>query len=72
MKKDLLKLYILGFVLFSDFLLFAQPGDESDGGDPLEDEDAPQAPINGKLIWLALAGVLFALYVYKNNRKVKA
>lgn len=72
MKKGLLKLYILGFVLFSDFVLFAQPSSESDEGDPLEDEDAPQAPINGKMIWLALVGILFAFYIYKTNRKAKA
>ena len=68
MEKKFLKLYILSFVLFSDFMMFAQPGDESDGGD-LEDDDAPQAPINGKLMWLAIAGILFAMYVYRRNRK---
>ena len=73
MKNNLLKLYILGLVLFSDFLMFAQPNDESnDPSNPVEGDDAPQAPINGKLLWLALLGVLFALHVYRNNCKVKA
>ncbi|HEX9979778.1 MAG TPA: hypothetical protein VGB50_04345 [Flavobacterium sp.] len=68
MKKNFLNFYIFSIVLFSDFVMFAQPGDESDGGD-LEDDDAPQAPVNGKLIWLALAGILFAIYTYKARRK---
>ena len=68
MKKNFLQFYILVTVLFSDFLMFAQPGDESNGV-PLESDDAPQAPIDGKLIWLAITGLLFAMYVYNNRRK---
>ena len=69
MKKNFFKIYILVTVLFSDFILFAQPGDESDGGN-LEGDDAPQAPISGKLIWLAIAGILFAIYTYRKKREV--
>jgi len=68
MKKNILHFYIFVTVLFSDFLMFAQPGDDDEGGG-LEDDDAPQAPINGKLIWLAIAGILFAIYIYKTRRK---
>ncbi|HEY0091391.1 MAG TPA: hypothetical protein VGB43_02800 [Flavobacterium sp.] len=70
MKKNFLQLYIFITVLFSDFIMFAQggPGDDDTGGG-LEDDDAPQAPINGKLLWLAIAGILFAIYVYKTRRK---
>ena len=68
MRKNFFKLYIFSIVLFSDFIMFADPGDDTPGGD-LEDDDAPQAPINGKLLWLALAGILFALYMYKSRRK---
>ena len=70
MKKNLLNIYIFTFVLFSDFIMFAQPGDDDTGGG-LEDDDPPPAPINGKLIWLAVAGILFAIYMYRNNRKEK-
>ena len=68
MKKNLLSFYIFAFLFFSDFILFAQPGDESDG-DPLEGDDAPPAPINGKLAWLAIAGILFAIYTYRSRRR---
>ncbi|HEU0137041.1 MAG TPA: hypothetical protein VFQ50_07100, partial [Flavobacterium sp.] len=70
MKNNLLKLYVLTFVLFSDFVMFAQdPGDDTGGGD-LEEDDAPEAPINGKLIYLAIAGILFAVYTYRRNKKI--
>lgn len=69
MKKNLLTLYITAVVLFSDFIMFAGPGAGSDGEPPLEGEDAPAAPINGKLLWLALAGILFAVYAYKRTRR---
>jgi len=69
MEKNFFKFYIVSILLFSDFIMFAQPADESDGGN-LEDADAPQAPINGKLLWLAVAGILFAIYSYRKNKKV--
>jgi hypothetical protein len=68
--KNLYKLYILVFVLLSDLMLFAQPGDD-DGSGGLEGEDTPAAPINGKLIWLALVGIVFAFY-YFNTKRQKA
>ncbi len=67
MKKNYLQFYIFLTVLLSDFMLFAQPGDGSDGP-PLDGDDAPQAPINGKLLWLAIAGILFAIYTYRNKK----
>lgn len=70
MKTNLLRIYLLTVFLLSDFLLFAQdtPADNSDTGN-LEGNDAPQAPINGKLIWLAVAGLLFAIYTFRRNRQ---
>ena len=68
--KNLYKLYILAFVLLSDLMLFAEPGDD-DGSGGLEGEDTPAAPINGKLIWLALVGIVFAFY-YFNTKRQKA
>jgi hypothetical protein len=69
MKNNLFKIYILAFFLLTDFILFAQPGDD-DGGGGLEGNDPPPAPINGKLVWLGLAAVLFAFYSFKRKRKI--
>ena len=70
MKTNLFKLYILGFFIFSDFLMFAQPGDDDTGGG-LEDDDAPAAPINGKIIWLMILGIGYAVYTF-NKKRIKA
>ena len=72
MKKIILQSFLLLTFLFLDFVAFAQPGgpgsDDSDGD--LEGED-PAAPINGKLLWLAILGVAFAYYTYKKTRTVE-
>ncbi|MCZ8196838.1 MAG: hypothetical protein O9267_04455 [Flavobacterium sp.] len=50
-------------------MVFAQPGDDTvDGG--LEGDDTPPVPVNGKLIYLGIAGLLFAVYTYRRNKKV--
>jgi len=68
MKNNLLKIYFLSFFLLSDFIMFAQPGvDDDESG--LENDDAPAAPINGKLIWLLVLAIVYAAYTYKNKRK---
>ena len=47
--KKLVKFYLLAFVLFSDFVVFAQGPGEDDGGGGLGGEDpVPVAPINGQ------------------------
>ncbi|WP_426091036.1 hypothetical protein [Flavobacterium sp. DSR3-2] len=69
MKNKALKLYLSLFCSFSNFLLFAiPPGDDNVDG-TLEGNDAPAAPINGKIIFLAVAGVLFAFYTLKKRRQ---
>lgn len=68
MKNNVFKLYLLSFFLFNDFISFAQPGQDQPGGG-LEGDDPSPAPINGKLIVLAVAAVLFAFYTLKNRRK---
>ncbi len=68
MKNNLLKIYLLGVFFLSDFILFAQPGD-NDNNNGLEDDDTPASPINGKIIWLALAAILYAVYTFNKNRK---
>ena len=73
-KHNLLRVFIIATMCMFDFVVFAQggPGDDDEEGG-VEDDDALPAPINGKLIWLAIAGVLFALYIYRSyNQKEKA
>lgn len=50
--------------------MFAQtePGDEGDGGPPVEGGDPP-APIDSKLIWLGIVAILFAIYTFSRNKK---
>ena len=72
MKNKILNFYLIAFVLFSDFKMFADPGDNSDVGNMEDEEETPQAPINGKLILLAITGILFAYYIYRRNQSVKA
>ncbi|MBU3682211.1 MAG: hypothetical protein FGM16_09770 [Flavobacterium sp.] len=81
MKTRLYKIVFLAYLLLTNFILFAKDG----GGDVLgdgivTDGDAgtdgsgggdPPAPINSQLIWLALIGLAFAYYLYK-NKKIKA
>ena len=70
MRKNLFKLYIFIFVLFSDYLMFATTnaaGENEDGtGETIEEGETP---INSKLIWLFIAGVAFAFYYFSNNKK---
>lgn len=66
--KTLFKYYILIFLVMSDLALFAQPGEEAEGGG-LSGNDAPAAPINGKLVFLAIIGILFVLYTYRKNKQ---
>jgi len=68
MNKNLFKLYLLSFFILSDFIMFAQPGDDDGTGD-LEGDDPPATPINGKIVWLAIAAILYGVYVFNKNRK---
>ena len=66
--KKLLKFYLLTFVLLSDFVAFAQPGDDQGGGG-LEGNDPLPAPINGKIFLLAIAGICFVIYTFSKNKR---
>lgn len=66
--KNTLKYYFLALFLISDFMLYAQPGDEDDGGG-FEGGDPEPAPINSKLIILAIMGLIFVFYTYNKNKK---
>lgn len=70
--KNVYKFYVLAFVLLSDFVVFAQPGDDDDGtggGGGLEGGDPAPSPINSKLILLAITGILFVMYTFRKNKK---
>jgi len=73
MKISLLKWYMLAFMLVSNFVMFAQePADETGEGEPpLENDETPDAPISGKLIWLAIVGIAFAYSYYAKMQKEK-
>jgi hypothetical protein len=73
MKISLLKMYMLAFMLVSNFVMFAQePGQETcEGCEPLETDETPDTPINGKLIWLAVIGIAFAYSYYAKMQKEK-
>jgi hypothetical protein len=70
--KKLFKFYLLSFILLSNFLAFAQPGDGTGGGgdDLGGDDPVPVAPINGQLIVLAILGILYVIYTYRNYKKI--
>lgn len=70
MKKTILQSFFLFTFLFLDFVAFAQNPGTDDQENCLECDD-PVAPINGKLIWLAVVGIAFAYYTYKNTRTVE-
>jgi hypothetical protein len=64
--KNLMKFYFLAFVLFSNFVVFAQgPGEGGVG----EEDDPTYAPINGKLMVLAILGISFVIYTFRKNKK---
>lgn len=66
MKTKLFNIYLIGFFLLSDFMMFAQlPTDTPDG-----DLEGPETPINGKLIILGIAGILYVYYTFFNKRKL--
>lgn len=66
MKNTLLKFYITVVCSFSNLLIFALPGDDSNTGD-LEGGDP--VPINATLYVLLIAGILLAVCTFRKNRK---
>lgn len=65
--KKIFNIALVAFFLLHDFKLFAQ-GDDDDNSD-LEGNDPPAAPINTKLLYLSIVGILFAFYVYKTRKR---
>ncbi len=66
MKSILFKTYATLFMICISFSTFA---DQTNPYDPPGDEDPNPAPINTKLIWLAVVGVLFMFFYFKNLKK---
>ncbi|GEP52265.1 hypothetical protein FNO01nite_29370 [Flavobacterium noncentrifugens] len=66
MKTSLFKAYIFCFAMLSDFIMFAQFPTEDEDGD-LQGDDTPAATINRKVVWLAVAGILFVFYRFKGD-----
>ncbi len=71
MKSSLLKWYMLVFLLASDFVMFADPGDLGEDDDLEGGGDPEPAPINTKLIWLMIVGISFAFYYYNKTQRSK-
>ena len=67
--KKLLRFYLISFFMLSNIVVFAQPGTGDGTGTGLEGGDPSPAPINSKLILLAISGILFALYKFKKKLK---
>jgi hypothetical protein len=63
--KNIFKIYLLSFFLLSDFIAFAQDDEPENPEDP----DPQPLPINSKLIWLAILGILFIVYKRKELKK---
>jgi hypothetical protein len=68
--KHLFRIYAVLFLLMADFKIFAQVGDDDEDGE-LEGGDDPAVPINGKIVFLAIVGILFAYYKYKTHQKLQ-
>ncbi|AXG75163.1 hypothetical protein DVK85_13370 [Flavobacterium arcticum] len=74
MRKLFLNLYVFIFLIASDYTLFAQPSDQDgtgDGDGGVEDGGDPVAPINGKIIVLAIVAISFAYYYFSKRREEK-
>ena len=68
--KNFIKFCLFSFLLLTDFVAFAQPGDQdNNGGGGLEGGDPAPAPINDKIVVLAIVGLIFAFYKLKYTFK---
>ena len=57
--------FIIVAVLFNS-AVFAQGSDDDTGGGNLDGNDVP---VNGQLIYLIIAGIIFAMYTFNKFRK---
>lgn len=66
MKSHLLKIYATLASAFVSFFSYANQAD-----DPPAEEDPITAPINTKLVWLAMIGIVFAFYYFNQKSKTE-
>jgi len=67
MKKNLLKWSLLAFMLVSNLVVFAQTGPAQ----PQPDVEGDDVPLDGALIYLAIVGIMFAVYYFSKMQKQK-
>lgn len=65
--KTKYKILIFSYFFFIDFMLYAQPTDEDNGGD-LEGNDPPATPINNSVFLLAVFAVMYAFCKLKKGK----
>ena len=69
MKNNYKKILLSIIALTVSFASFAQLPDPGDGGGPGGGPPDPAAPINNELIWLAVAGLFFAYFIFSTRNK---
>lgn len=69
MKNNFFKIFFLSFFLLTNCIVFAGGPGGDQGGGGLEGDDPFPAPINEKIIWLAIVAIFFAFYTFKNRTK---
>lgn len=63
------RLYLIAVLMLSDFRLFAQPGMDDPNGNLEGTNDPPPAPINTLWVMLAITGILFVMYKFRQAKK---
>ena len=63
--KNFYKIIFLVSILLNTFSTFAQSSDDDTGGGNLDGDDLP---INNKIIYLVIAGLLFAFLYFKQHK----
>ncbi len=67
--KNTYKILFLAYFLLTDFMLFAQPGDDDTNGENgLEGGDPPVATINTKLWLVLIFAIGYAFREFKNRK----
>lgn len=64
--KNFYKIIFLVSILLNTFATFAQSSDDDTGGGNLDGDDLP---INKKLIYLVMAGLIFAFFYFKQHKR---
>lgn len=65
--KNYNKIAFLIVTLLFNLTVFSQGSDDDTGGGNLDGNDVP---INGQLVYLLLAGIVFAMYSFNKLRKL--